>query len=136
MNEQTHCKTVNFTVSETAKQYLQRNLSPFAGQMSARRLVTCLNYSGGYAPERDGKILWNYRGPNFLIAGQKPRNLRGGGYYDLLGFRVWIGEMEQTLLEGRNLTTIRYGSPEPAELLVIENAPEDFFETMMRSGKL
>ena len=127
---------MNFTVSETAKQCLQRNLSLFSGDRAGRRLVTCLTYSGGYAPERDGKLLWNYQGPNFLIAGQRPGNLRAGGYYDLLGFRVWIGEMEQTLLESRTLTTIQYGSPEPAELLVIENAPEDYFEILMRGGKL
>jgi hypothetical protein len=44
--------------------------------------------------------------------------------------------MEQRLIEGRTLTTIQFGSPEPAELLVIENAPEDYFEAMMRGGKL
>lgn len=136
MNDHTPYKTVNFTVSETAKQYVQRNLSRFAGEMSARGLVTCLTYSGAFAPEKDGKILWSYRGPNFLIAGQKPGNLRVGGYYDLLGFRVWIGKTEQILLEGRTLTTLHYGRPDPEELLVIEDAPEDYFETMVRAGKL
>jgi hypothetical protein len=131
----TPSKKVNFTLSETAKRYLQRGLSG-AEQSSTRGLVTCLTYSGGYAPERDGKILWEYRGPNFLIAGQKPGNLRPGGYYDLLGFRVWIGEMEQRLLEDRTLTTIQYGSPEPAELLVIENVPDNYFEAMMREGRI
>src|SRR5436190_24239594 len=126
MNEDTPCKTVNFTVTETGKQYLQRGLSRFAGEMSERGLVTCLTYSGGFAPEKDGRILWSYRGPNFLIGGQGPGNLRAGGFYDLLGFRVWIGKTEQILLEGRTLTTLQYGSPDPEELLIIEGAPEDY----------
>jgi hypothetical protein len=136
MNENMPCDGVNFRISEPAKQYLQSALALSSEQMSARGLMVCLTYSGGYAPTREGKILWNYRGPNFLIAGQKPGSLRAGGYYDLSGFRVWIGKTEQTLLEGRTLTTIQYGSPEPAELLVIENAPEDYFEAMMRGGKI
>ena len=131
----TPSKNVNFALSETAKRYLQRDLSVME-HSSIRGLVTCLTYSGGYAPERDGKILWDYRGPNFLIAGQKPEHLAAGGYYDLLGFRVWIGEREQRLLEGRTLTTIQYGSPEPAELLVIENVPDDYCAAMMRAGKI
>jgi hypothetical protein len=135
MNEDKTLSPLNFTLSESAKQYLQRDLAA-ADQWSTRGLVTCLSFSGGFAPERGGKILWNYKGPNFSIAGQKPEKLRPGGYCDLLGFRVWIGDMEQRLLEGRTPTTIQFGSPEPAELLVIENAPEDYFEAMMRGGKL
>ena len=96
-----------------------------------RGLVPCLTYSGGFAPTRNGEILWNYRGPNFLIAGHKPGNLPVECYYDLLGFRVWIGKVEQRLLEGRTLTTIQYGSPEPAELLVMQNVPDDYFEAMI-----
>ena len=135
MNEDKALRPLNFTLSDSAKQYLQRDLTA-ADQRSTRGLVTCLTYSGGYAPERGGMILWSYRGPNFLIAGQKPGNLRAGGYYDLLGFRVWIGEIEQRLLDGRTLTTIQYGSPEPVELLVIENVPDDYCEAMIRGGKL
>jgi hypothetical protein len=135
MNEQKALSPLNFALSDSAKQYLQRDLTA-AAQWSTRGLVTCLTYCGGLAPERDGKILWNYKGPNFSIGGQKPGKLRAGRYYDLLGFRVWIAEMEQRLLEGRTLTTIQFGSPEPGELLVIENAPEDYFEVMMRGGKL
>lgn len=136
MNKQTACKPVDFKMSETAKQYLQRALTSSAGGVSAQGLVVCLTYSGGYAPERNGKILWNYLGPNFLIAARRPGNLGAGGYYDLLGFRVWIGEREQKLLEGRKLATIKYGSPEPAELLVIENVPDNYCEAMMRAGKI
>jgi len=44
--------------------------------------------------------------------------------------------MEQRLLEDRTLTTIQYGSPEPAELLVIENVPDNYFEAMMREGRI
>ena len=75
-------------------------------------------------------------GAEFLDCRPKARESSGRWLLRLLGFRVWIGEMEQTLLKGRTLTTIQYGSPEPAELLVIENAPEDYFEIMMRAGKL
>jgi hypothetical protein len=135
MNKDTALSPLNFTLSEGAKEYLQRDLT-LADQLSTRGLVTCLTYSGGFAPTRDGKVLWNYQGPNFLIAGQKPGNLGPGRYYDLLGFRVWIGKMEQALLEGRTLTTIQYGSLEPAELLVIQNVPDNYFEVMMREGRV
>ena len=129
------CNNVNFTLSETAKRHIVGALST-ANQLSAGGLVTCLTFSGAYAPARDGQILWNYRGPNFLIAAQKSENLRPGAYCDLLGVRVWIGETEQILLDGKTLTIKQYGSPEPAELLVIENAPDDYFDAMMREGKL
>ncbi len=121
MNANMPGKSVNFTLSETGKRYIRDLLTYSAEGMAARGLVACLTYSGGFEPERDGKILWSYRGPNFLIAGHKPQNLGAGEYYNLLGFRVWIGDIEHRLLEGRTLTTIQYGSPGPAELLVIEN---------------
>jgi hypothetical protein len=133
MNENTPCKGLNFALSETAKQYLQKVLSQFAGGMSARGLVPCLSYSGGFAPEKDGKILWQYRGPNFLLGGHKPKNLHAGKCYNLLGFRVWIGKIEEILLEGRTLTIIQYGNPDPQELLVIENAGEDYLEKTMQA---
>ena len=104
-------------------------------ECSAQGLVTSLTYSGGLAPKKDGKALWNYRGPNFLIAGQRPAHLRAGAYYDLLGFRVWIGQEEQILLKGKTLTTIHYGTPQPEELLVIEGVPDDYFETTIFGGK-
>ena len=122
-----------FSLSEAAEQYLQQSLASSVGQMSERGLVTSLTYSGGYAPERDGKILWEYRGPNFLLAGQNPAQLGAGRYYDLLGYRVWIGEIEEILLRGKTLTMIQYGKPAPAELLVIKNAPEDYLEASLRA---
>jgi len=134
MNENTPCHEVNFTLSEIAKDYLQRSLL-IAENMSARGLVSCLSYSGGLTQEKDGKTLWNYSGPNFLIVGQKPQHLGTGRYYDLLGFRVWIGEIEQILLKGRTLTTLQCESPHGMELLVIENAPKNYFETIMSGGK-
>jgi len=78
-------------------------------------------------------VLWEYRGPNFLLAGEEPGQPRPGRYFDLLGFRIWIGEIEELLLKGRTLTIIHHGSPEPAELLVIQGAPEDHLETTLRA---
>ena len=77
---------------------------------------------------------WDYRGPSFVIAGIKPERLGAGGYYDLLGQRVWISNAEQHLLSGRTLTTLSVDtdSPDPVELLVLENAPEDYFEQILR----
>ncbi len=121
MNANMPGNRVNFTLSETGKRYICDSLTYCAAGMAARGLVVCLTYSGGFEPQRAAKIVWSYRGPNFLIAGHKPQNVPAGEYYDLLGFRVWIGDIEHRLLEGRTLTTIQYGSPEPAELLVIEN---------------
>ena len=123
MNDTLPC----FTLTDSARQYLLRGLSI---ERSAQGLVTSLMYCGCLAPEKDGKVLWTYHGPNFLIAGQRPAHLRAGAYYDLLGFQVWIGEVEQILLKGKSLTTIHYGTPQPQELLVIDGAPADYFDTM------
>ena len=134
MNEEGAETALNLTLSESAKVYLQKYL-PFAAEMSRRGLVASLTYSGGMAHDVDGEVLWDYRGPNFVLAGAKPKPADAGGYFDLLGVRVWIGKTERTLLRGKTLTTIWYGNPHPEELLVIENAPPDYFErTMFGAG--
>ena len=117
-------------MSEPAKRYFQ-SVKAFVSDMERRGLVTALTYSGGAAVDEGGKILWEYRGPNFLFGGLKQGELGTGNFYDLLGHKVWIREIEETLLEGMTLTTIMYGDPKPMELLVIENAPENFLERIM-----
>jgi hypothetical protein len=127
-------KPVNFTLSGSAKRYLQGHLAHLTEAASARRLVTCLTFSGGARVEKDGRTLWDYSGPCFTIAGIKPESLGEGGYFDLLGHRVWISRAEEYLLSRRTLTTQMVGtdSPDPGELLVIENAPEGYFEQILR----
>ena len=78
--------------------------------------------------EKNGKVLWEYKGPRFVIGAHKPENLIEGTLYDLLGFPVWMRDFDDHLLKGRVLTASMVGSPEPQEHLVIENAPEDYLK--------
>lgn len=93
-----------------------------------------LSYSGGGRAEKNGKIIWEYRGALFLLGGQRQEALQKGRYFDLLGFPVWIGEIDQLLLNGRVLTFMEVGTPKPFKHLVIENAPENFFQTVLREN--
>ncbi len=126
MSESTGLKTPSFKMSDSARKYLRSALLSLSPRAQSRGTTVALTYSGGFAAEKDGKMLWQYQGPNFLVAGITAKNPRGGHYYDLLGFRVWIGEVEEALLNGLTLTTITYGESHPEELLVVENAPENF----------
>jgi hypothetical protein len=129
MNETAPTKDLNLRLSARARRYLKRCLDPFVGQMSQKGLATSVTYSGGCSvSDKNGRLLWEYRGPHFLIGGEKPESLREGQFYDLLGFRVWIRDRDAILLKSQTLTTIMYGDPHPDELLVPENASEHFFE--------
>ncbi len=126
MSEGPALKTPAFSISASAEKYLRSALLSLHPRAESRGTVMALTYSGGAAVEKDGKMLWQYQGPNFLVAGITAKNPRGGHYYGLLGFKVWIGEVEEALLDGLTLTTITYGESHPEELLVVENAPENF----------
>ena len=128
------CDKISFTLSKSAHEYLQKALPGCVEWMSKQNLVPILSFSGGGRHEKDGKVIWEYSGPLFLLAGQKREALRDGKYYDVLGFPVWIGEIDNLLLKGRVLTFMKVGSPEPVEQLVIENAPENYFETALRNN--
>lgn len=134
MNERLPRDKISFTLSSSAEAHLQKILPDWIDGMSKRELVSILSYSGGGRREKGGKVIWEYRGPLFLLAGQKRESLRDGKYYDVLGFPVWIGEIENLLLKGRVLTFIKVGSPEPEEYLVIENAPENYFELALKDA--
>jgi hypothetical protein len=134
MNENTPLKEPGFSLSDSARNYFRSWLPDFAPDMERRGMVAALTYSGGPAVQKDGKTLWQYGGPVFLIAGLKSEQLRAGSFYHLMGHKVWIGEMEEALLEGTSLTTAICGSPNPDELLVIENAPENLLERYFKPG--
>jgi hypothetical protein len=70
----------------------------------------------------------------FLLCAQKPEALPRGKYYDLLGFPVWIYELDNLLLKGRVLTFAKVGGPEPQAELVLENVPDNYFELAMQEG--
>jgi hypothetical protein len=131
MKEHAVGEKIKFTLSPSAKAHLVKILSNWVESTSQKGLVPILSFSGGGRMEKDGKILWEYRGPEFLIAGQRPEALRGGKYYDLLGFSVWIQDFEQRLLEGQVLTTIKIGNSNDYELFVLANAPDNYLETAL-----
>jgi hypothetical protein len=125
---------ISFTLSKSAQAHLQAVLPDWVGGLSKKGLVPILSYSAGGRDEKDGKVLWEYRGALFTLGGQKREELREGQYYDVLGFPVWIDEFDNHLLKGRVLTFIKVGRPEPEENLVIENAPENFLEMTSREN--
>jgi hypothetical protein len=125
---------IGFNLTESAEDYLSKTLPDWTKEASARGLVPILSYSGGGRCEKDGQITWEYQGPFFLLADQRHGALGNGKYFDLLGFPVWIGEVEQLLLKGRLLTFVKVGGPEPEGHLVIDNVPENFFETALKQG--
>jgi hypothetical protein len=131
MDQNTSLKEPKFSLTDSARKHLLSTLPAFTSAVERRGLVTGLTYSGGMALDEGAKILWEYRGPNLLIGGLKQGELGAGNFYDLLGYKVWIREFEEALLEGMTLTTIMYGDPKPMELLVIENAPENLLERCM-----
>jgi hypothetical protein len=134
MNANLPCDKISFTLSKSAHEHLQKVLPGWVEGMSKQKLVPILSYSGAGSTEKDGKVIWEYRGTLFLLAGQKREALRDGKFYDVLGFPVWIKEIDNLLLKGRVLTFIKVGSPEPQEQLVIENAPENYFEMALRDN--
>ena len=135
MNISLTCDKLSFTLSKSAQEHLQKILPGYEEGMSKRKLVPTLSYAGAGRKEKDGKVIWEYKGPLFLLAGQKCEAPRDGKYYDVLGFPVWIGETDNLLLKGRVLTFMRVGSPEPEDQLVIENAPENYFEMALRDNR-
>ena len=134
MNESSPGDRIGFTLTELAQEYLSKTLPDWIKQTSEQRLVPTLSFSGGGRAERNGKVTWEYRGALFLLGGQRRGALQKGGYFDLLRFPVWIAEIDQLLLRGRTLTFAAVGMPEPRKYLVIENAPENFFETVLREN--
>ena len=127
---------IDFSLSKSAQEYLSGILPNWTQQMSERGFVPMLSYSGSETAtcKKSGKVTWEFRGALFLLAGHRPEALRDGGYFDLAGFRVWIGNMDQRLLSGRVLTFVEVGAPEPKRRLVIENAPENFFRTVFKEN--
>lgn len=134
MNADLPCDHINFTLSKSAREHLQKLLPGWVGRMSERKLVPILCWSGGGRTEKGGKVIWEYRGPLFSLAGQKREALRDGRFYDVLGFPIWMGEMDSLLLKDRVLTFMKVGSPEPIGQLVIENAPDNYFEAAVRNN--
>jgi len=131
MDENASLKEPKFSMTDSARRHLLSTLPAFTSAMERRGLLTGLTSSGGMDLNEAGKILWQYRGANLLIGGLKQGEPGVGNFYDLLGYKVWIREFEEALLEGVTLTTIMYGDPKPMELLVIENASENFLERCM-----
>lgn len=134
MNGSSPSGRIGFALSESAREHFLKVLPDWVRQASQQGLVPKLSYSGAGRRERDGKTTWEYRGSLFLLASQRREALHRGKYFDLLGFPVWIGDVEQLLLRGRVLTFLEVGAPEPEEHLVIENAPENFFETVLQEN--
>ena len=126
---------IDFTLTVSAQEYLSKTLPDWVKQTSEKGLVPLLSYAGGGRSEKDGKITWEYHGGAlFLLAGQRREALSKGKYFDLVGFPLWIGEIDQLLLKGRVLTFTEVGAPEPQKHLVIENAPENFLQTALREN--
>jgi hypothetical protein len=126
---------IDFTLTESAQEYLSKTLADWVKQTSEKGLVPILSYAGEGRSEKDGKIIWEYRGGAlFLLANQRREALQSGRYFNLLGFSVWIGDIDQLFLKGRVLTFMGVGAPEPRKHLVIENAPENFFQTVLREN--
>lgn len=126
---------IGFTLTDSAREYLSKTLPDWVQQTLERGQVPELCYAGGGRSEKNRKIIWEYRGGAlFLLGSQRPEALRSGTYFDLLGFSVWIGDIDQLLLKGRVLTFAEVGGPEPRKHLVIENAPENFFQTVLREN--
>lgn len=125
----------DFALSESAQNYLSKTLPDWTKHTRERGIVPMLSFSGAVRMEKDGKVICEYRGPLFLLASQKREKLRDGKYYDVMGFSLWMYEFDYLLLKGRVLTFTKVGAPHPEEHLVIENAPEDFFETVYKQAK-
>jgi len=128
MNENSLLEKIQFKLSASAEKNLLKDLPNFATEAAKRGRVPVLFYCGGSRVEKNGKILWEYTGPQFLLTAQKAETLCDGRFYDLLGFAVWVEEIEERLLQGRVLTAIQSGNPEQAEILVLEDAPENYLE--------
>lgn len=125
MNTQSSLEKIDFASSASAEAHLLKYLPEWVGTMSKQGIVPILSWCGGTKMEKGGKVLWEYTGPQFCVAGQKPEALSGGKYYDLLGCPVWIEEFSINVLKGHVLTTMKIG-PEDNEILIIENAPADY----------
>jgi hypothetical protein len=128
MNQDATGDKINFTLSESAEAYLRKILPSAVDHMSKRGIVPILSHRGGGTAKKDGKVTWHYRGPAFALAGQKPEFLNDGKYYNLFGCSIWIEELENIMLKGHVLTMQKVGSPEPLSFLVIQNAPENYFQ--------
>lgn len=135
MNEDIRSDQADFALSESAQKYLSKTLPDWTKHTLERGNVPMLSFAGAGHTQQDGKVTWEYRGALFLLASQKREMLRGGKYYDVMGFSLWMYEFDYLLLKGRVLTYTKVGAPHPEEHLVIENAPEDFFETVFKQGK-
>ena len=125
---------MSFTLYGPAQQHLQTVLPDFVRVLSERGLVPILSHAGAGRTEKEGKVIWEYQRPVFLLAGQKREALGPGKYYDLLGFPVWIAEFDNLVLKGRVLTFMRIGEPKPEEHLVIEDAPQNYLDLAMREN--
>ena len=134
MQENSLCGELSFSLSQSAQNYLQEILQHRSDQPHKPGFVPILSYSGGSRIENEGKVLSDYNGPNFLVGSQKLEALGPGKYYHLLGFPIWIDDSDNLLLKGRTLTVVEVGHPEPMELLVIENAPENYLEIVSREN--
>lgn len=114
-------KKIAFTFSPTAQERLSTVVPAWIGQTLKKGLVPILSYDRGERRERQGRVVWEYSGPQLGMFGQRPEALRNGHFYDLFGFQVWIAESEYLLLKGKTLTFTKVGGPEPKERLVIES---------------
>jgi hypothetical protein len=132
MQQKTSHNKASFTLSKSAQEHLQDILPNWIDECSKKGLVPILSHSGVCRKEKGGKVLWEYRGPDFLLAGQRIEALGSGKYYDLLGCPVWIDDFDNHLLTRKVLTAINFGSPEAEVFLVLENAPDNYFETAMQ----
>ena len=104
MSERAPDQKINFTLSNSAEAYLRKSLPGWVEIVLKRGSVPILTHTGGGRAEKDGKIIWQYKGPAFVIAGQKTGSLSGGKYHDLVGCSIWIEELECIMLKGRTLT--------------------------------
>lgn len=134
MKPELPCEIMNFSLSKPAEDYLKGVLPDFVEFMSKQELVPSLSHSRGSRSKKDGRVVWEYNGPLFLLAGQKREALRVGKYYDVLGYLLWIEEIDSRILKDRVLTFMKVGRPEPREFLVIENAPDNYFDVAMRGN--
>lgn len=119
---------IDFTLSESAQNYVLQILPKFAETLSKRGLDLAFNWVGSGRTEKNRKVIWEYTGPFFMFGGRKPGERTFEKPYNLLGYTVWMMEMDTLLLNGRVLTLMSVGSPEPHAELVIENAPDDYFQ--------
>ena len=128
MNDDLPHNKINFTLSESAQNYILRILPKISETLSGRGLDLSFDHVGSGRAEKNGKVIWEYTGPFFGFGGRKPEERISREPYDLLGYTVWMSELETRLLKNRVLTLLKVGSPEPREALVIENAPADYFQ--------